>query len=118
MGEELVRVPGIAPFPAMHALKPLQDRNDAAYRRFLQVRPTSAARRASSSTPSGALEPRVVEAIAVGLCTPPVHCIGPLIKSAEVGVKRGGECLGWLDTQPAGSVVFLCFGSLGVFSAT
>jgi hypothetical protein len=36
--------------------------------------------------------------------------------------QRGGghddvpECLTWLDSQPSGSVVFLCFGSLGVFT--
>ncbi|KAK7861299.1 udp-glycosyltransferase 88a1 [Quercus suber] len=26
------------------------------------------------------------------------------------------ECLSWLDSQPSQSVVFLCFGSLGLFS--
>ncbi|KAM0899533.1 hypothetical protein ACQ4PT_021216 [Festuca glaucescens] len=52
-----------------------------------------------------------------GLPTPPVYCIGPLIKSEEVGVKHGEECLSWLDSQPKDSVVFLCFGSLGMFGA-
>jgi hypothetical protein len=41
---------------------------------------------------------------------PKLFCIGPL-----VGEERGGntdhESLNWLDKQPAGSVVFLCFGS-------
>ncbi|XP_037482713.1 UDP-glycosyltransferase 88F5-like [Triticum dicoccoides] len=123
MGEELVRVPGISPFPATHALKPLQDRDDAAYRGFLQVSPDLCRSQGIIINTFRSLEPRAVEAIGAGLCTPPglptppVHCIGPLIKSAEVGVKRGGECLAWLDAQPEGSVVFLCFGSLGVFSA-
>ncbi|THU72242.1 hypothetical protein C4D60_Mb04t10010 [Musa balbisiana] len=27
------------------------------------------------------------------------------------------ECVAWLDEQPRGSVVFLCFGSMGMFSA-
>ncbi|KAF7014666.1 hypothetical protein CFC21_028642 [Triticum aestivum] len=68
-------------------------------------------------------EPRAMDTIVAGLCapsglwTPPVYCIGPLIKSEEVGVKRGDECLAWLDAQPKGSVVFLSFGSLGRFSA-
>ncbi|XP_044971223.1 UDP-glycosyltransferase 88F5-like [Hordeum vulgare subsp. vulgare] len=119
MGEQLVRVPGIAPFPATHAIKPLQDRDDAAYRGFLQVSPDLCRSQGIIVNTFRSLEPRAVEAIVAGLCTPPglptppVHCIGPLIKSAEVG----GECLGWLDAQPEGSVVFLCFGSLGVFSA-
>lgn len=74
------------------------------------------------------LEPKAVKAIMDGLCvpdspTPPLYCIGPLIASDD---RRGGggeggevhdECLSWLDSQPSGSVVFLCFGSLGLFSA-
>ncbi|RLM70308.1 hypothetical protein C2845_PM17G04120 [Panicum miliaceum] len=31
--------------------------------------------------------------------------------------EGGAECLPWLDRQPRASVVFLCFGSLGRFSA-
>ena len=68
-------------------------------------------------------EPRAMDTIVAGLCAPsglwppPGCCIGPLIKSEEVGVKRGDEGLAWLDAQPKGSVVFLSFGSLGRFSA-
>jgi UDP:flavonoid glycosyltransferase YjiC (YdhE family) len=39
-----------------------------------------------------------------------------LVKPEEAGTKRH-ECLAWLDGQPKASVVFLCFGSLGRFSA-
>ncbi|KAF7147561.1 hypothetical protein RHSIM_Rhsim03G0193700 [Rhododendron simsii] len=71
-----------------------------------------------------ALEPRALKAISDGLCvptgvTPPVFCIGPLIASGEDRGGGGGdveECLAWLDTQPSRSVVFLCFGSLGLFT--
>jgi hypothetical protein len=38
------------------------------------------------------------------------------VKPEEAGTKRH-ECLAWLDGQPKASVVFLCFGSLGRFSA-
>lgn len=70
------------------------------------------------------LEPKAVKAISDGLCvpngsTPPVFCIGPLIAS-DKGRGSGGnteECLTWLDSQPSRSVVFLCFGSLGLFTA-
>ncbi|KAJ6364427.1 hypothetical protein OIU76_029391 [Salix suchowensis] len=36
----------------------------------------------------------------------------------SAGTRNGAalECITWLDTQPGGSVVFLCFGSLGLFS--
>uniref|UniRef100_A0A6N2N764 Glycosyltransferase n=1 Tax=Salix viminalis TaxID=40686 RepID=A0A6N2N764_SALVM len=74
------------------------------------------------------LESKVIKAISDGLCvpnnrTPPISCIGPLIVADD---KRGGngkispedvhECLSWLDSQPSQSVVFLCFGSLGLFT--
>jgi hypothetical protein len=125
MGEELVHVPGISPFPASHAVRPLMRRDDAAYRGFLSVTPYLCRSQGIIVNTSISLEPRAVDAIGAGLCTPPglptppVHCIGPLIKSEEVGVnKHGEECLAWLDAQPAkDSVVFLCFGSLGVFGA-
>ncbi|KAK1326152.1 Anthocyanidin 5,3-O-glucosyltransferase [Acorus calamus] len=67
------------------------------------------------------LEPRSLKAISDGLCMPnaappvPVHCIGPLIMSEGRG--GGDDCLKWLDAQPEKSVVFLCFGSLGLLSA-
>ncbi|KAF8025516.1 hypothetical protein BT93_F2371 [Corymbia citriodora subsp. variegata] len=74
-----------------------------------------------------ALEPKAVELIASGVCvpdapTPPVYCIGPLIadESSRAGDSTVGgqqDCLSWLDKQPRKSVVFLCFGSRGRFSA-
>jgi hypothetical protein len=59
------------------------------------------------------------------LPTPPVYYIGHLIADAEgpagEDVNKGDrapedECLSWLDSQPSGSVVYLCFGSRGSFS--
>ncbi|CAL4947556.1 unnamed protein product [Urochloa decumbens] len=67
------------------------------------------------------LEPRATDAIVNGLCTPPgcrtppLHCIGPLLKLGEAGTNRH-ECLAWLDAQPEASVVFLCFGTMGRFN--
>nr|POE81801.1 udp-glycosyltransferase 88a1 [Quercus suber] len=73
------------------------------------------------------LEPKAIQAVSEGLCvpdgpTPPIYCIGPLIakNNERNGTQNEGEavpeCLSWLDTQPSQSVVFLCFGSLGLFS--
>lgn len=65
------------------------------------------------------LEPIAIKAIADGLClpnlpTPPVYCIGPLVAAGGDGSH---ECLTWLHSQPSRSVVYLCFGSLGLFSS-
>nr|XP_020173404.1 anthocyanidin 5,3-O-glucosyltransferase-like [Aegilops tauschii subsp. strangulata] len=116
-------VSGIPSFPATHCFKSLMDHDDAAYRAFLRVSPNLCRSQGIIVNTFRLLEPRAVDAISAGLCTPPdlptppVYCIGPLIKAEEVGVKHDRECLAWLDTQPMASVVFLCFGSRSLFSA-
>ncbi|WVZ70041.1 hypothetical protein U9M48_018745 [Paspalum notatum var. saurae] len=125
MGSDLIHVPGIPPVPATHAVLPLMDRDDPAYDAFLKVAADMCRSRGIIVNTFRSLEPRAVENVAAGLCTPPglptppVYCIGPLIKSEEVVAGKGGgeECLAWLDAQPKDSVVFLCFGSIGRFSA-
>ncbi|KAM0863705.1 hypothetical protein ACQ4PT_044411 [Festuca glaucescens] len=123
LGEELLHVPGITSLPASHTPKPLMDRDDAAYQGFLRASTDLCRSQGIIVNTCRSLEPRALDAVGAGLCTPPglptppVYCIGPLVKQEEVGVKRGAECLAWLDSQPKASVVFLCFGSLGLFSA-
>ncbi|KAJ4806365.1 Glycosyltransferase [Rhynchospora pubera] len=67
------------------------------------------------------LEPKAISALREGLCVPsfdmpPVYSIGPLVtETRENETEERHECLKWLDSQPKGSVVFLCFGSRGGF---
>jgi UDP:flavonoid glycosyltransferase YjiC (YdhE family) len=70
------------------------------------------------------LEPTALKALHDGVCapgrpTPRVYCIEPLVNGGSRGDSGGErhECLAWLDAQPKRSVVFLCFGSMGAFSA-
>lgn len=70
------------------------------------------------------LEERAVKAMLEGKCTPgetspPLYCIGPLVggKNGENRERDRHECLSWLDSKPSRSVLFLCFGSLGLFSS-
>ncbi|GFZ06428.1 UDP-glucosyl transferase 88A1 [Actinidia rufa] len=116
--------PGLPPIPSADMAKPMLDRNDEAYEGFLN---------ASNHLPKSAgiivntfelLEPRAIKTISDGLCvpdepTPPLYCIGPLIAADNRTSGDGGshDCLKWLNSQPSQSVVFLCFGSLGLFSA-
>ncbi|KAI8564904.1 hypothetical protein RHMOL_Rhmol03G0219000 [Rhododendron molle] len=114
--------PNLPPIPAADMPKPMLERNSTEYEcliDFFNHMPKSDGIIVNTFE---ALEPRAVKAISDRLCvpngvTPPVFCIGPLIASSE---DRGGgdveECLTWLDTQPSRSVVFLCFGSLGLFT--
>ncbi|KAK2978017.1 hypothetical protein RJ640_028699 [Escallonia rubra] len=44
--------------------------------------------------------------------TPPLYPVGPII---NLNHKPDDAIMSWLDDQPASSVVFLCFGSMGSF---
>ncbi|KAL0816041.1 hypothetical protein Bca101_072485 [Brassica carinata] len=48
--------------------------------------------------------------------TPPAYSVGPVLHLKNDTDVAQAEILEWLDEQPAGSVVFLCFGSMGGFS--
>ncbi|XP_042500176.1 UDP-glycosyltransferase 88B1-like [Macadamia integrifolia] len=115
-------IPGLPPLLATDMPEPMLDRNKEAYHGFLDM--CSHFRKAAGILVNTfeALEPRAIEAISLGLSvpeklTPPVHYIGPVVVSDKPKNSGGEDCLHWVDSQPSCSVVFLCFGSLGVFSA-
>lgn len=124
----ILDVPGIPPIPKKYVALPLKDRHDVVYREFLE---SSKFMRKSDGIIINSfekLEPRAIQTVNDGQCvpdgsTPPIYCIGPLISDNTqrgVGGGDGGDVhasLKWLDSQPRASVVFLCFGSLGVFSS-
>ncbi|MFX9844930.1 hypothetical protein ABTP16_03370, partial [Acinetobacter baumannii] len=71
-----------------------------------------------------AMEFRAKEALVNNLCvpnspTPPVFLVGPLVGASTTTktTNEQHECLKWLDVQPDKSVIFLCFGRRGLFSA-
>ncbi|KAF8379610.1 hypothetical protein HHK36_029051 [Tetracentron sinense] len=116
-------IPGLPPIPASDMIKPMLDRNDEAYQGFLYFSTALPKSKGIIVNSFESLEPRAIKAISDGLCvpdapTPPVYYVGPLIATENRNGGSGGksECLTWLDSQPSGSVVFLCFGSLGLFS--
>ncbi|XP_018500731.2 UDP-glycosyltransferase 72E1-like [Pyrus x bretschneideri] len=54
----------------------------------------------------------------LGLPAPPVYPIGPLTKEGELvtSALESSKLMTWLDQQPAGSVVYVSFGSGGTLS--
>ncbi|KAL7003510.1 hypothetical protein U1Q18_004664 [Sarracenia purpurea var. burkii] len=119
----LLRIPSLPPIASSDMPKPMLERTSKEYECFVDFcsqMPRSAGIIVNTFE---SLEPKSVKAILDGQCipdgfTPPVFCVGPLISSNDRGA--GGdrhECLTWLDSQPIRSVVFLCFGSRGLFSA-
>ena len=117
LGSERLHTPGIPRIPVE-----VLDRDSLANRYFLSVSEQMYESHGIIVNSFRALEPRATDAIVSGLCTPPgrrtppLHCVGPLMKLDKAGANRH-ECLAWLDAQPDASVVFLCFGTMGRFSA-
>ncbi|KAJ4846408.1 hypothetical protein Tsubulata_006033 [Turnera subulata] len=116
----LLDIPGVPPLPASDMPKPVLNRDDKSYQYFLDFTSRFPESAGIVVNTFEALEPRAVKAITDGLCvrdnrTPPIYCIGPLI-AEDNNKEEVHECLTWLDLQPKQSVVFLCFGSLGLFS--
>ncbi|KAJ0753150.1 putative UDP-glucuronosyl/UDP-glucosyltransferase, UDP-glycosyltransferase family [Helianthus annuus] len=115
----LIHSPGLPPIPSSDMIGPLLDRTTIHYSAFVatcDLFPKSAGIIINTFE---SLEPKAIKAINEGVCvpdgpTPPIYCVGPLVASGGDGLH---ECLNWLDLQPSGSVVYLCFGSLGLFSS-
>ncbi|XP_010245583.1 PREDICTED: UDP-glycosyltransferase 88F5-like [Nelumbo nucifera] len=115
-------IPGVPRIRGSHMGEAVVNRADPAYYEFLDLATHLPKSKGIISNTFESLEPIPIKATADGACiphapTPPVYCIGPLIADGEVTMKSGHECLSWLNAQPSRSVVFLCFGSRGVFSA-
>ena len=60
------------------------------------------------------LEPGLADLVSKVDC-PPVYPVGPLLDQIEADRSGEDRIMKWLDDQPVGSVVFLCFGSRGAF---
>ncbi|XP_020597415.1 UDP-glycosyltransferase 88B1-like, partial [Phalaenopsis equestris] len=119
LGDYLLRFPGLPPIPARDMPLPLLNRDEEAYKAFIFSFSQMTDVDGIIANTFLALEPRPLQAIADGLATPakkapPVYSIGPLIQSQA---EHHHDCFKWLDKQPQQSVGFLCFGSLGAFSA-
>ena len=123
LGDSPLHIPGLQPIPASHMPDQLQDRDDEENEALvfhLERLPKADGIIVNTFEP---LEPRAVRALVDGRCVPgrsmpPVYCIGPMITDrSSQGEEKKQECMKWLDEQPKGSVVFLCFGSRGCFSA-
>ncbi|CAH2052818.1 unnamed protein product [Thlaspi arvense] len=115
----LLTIPGVPPIKGSDMPKPVLNREDEIYDAFIQF---SKQLRKSSGiiiNTFETLENRAIKAIKEELCFRNIYPIGPLIVNGRAGnknVEYADSCLNWLDSQPEQSVVFLCFGSLGLFT--
>ncbi|CAA0817114.1 UDP-glycosyltransferase 88A1 [Striga hermonthica] len=124
---DFVEVPGCPPIYSSYFPPDMLFRRSPTYQHFLST--ANNMRRSAGIVVNSfdALESRAKEALVSGACvpgggpTPPAYLVGPLVVKAAAGGGGSGsdrhECLQWLDAQPCQSVVFLCFGRRGLFSA-
>ncbi|XP_031504614.1 UDP-glycosyltransferase 88A1-like [Nymphaea colorata] len=117
--DKLVHVPGIPPLSPSDLPHSLRF-HVGSYEWFLKVSTQFARAQGIIINTFDALQPHTLRALADGLCVPDgpgplVYAIGPLVIPPEK-VLQPPDCLRWLDSQPDHSVVFLCFGSLGLLS--
>lgn len=121
MADTKISFPGLPDIPAYNIPLPLLDRDDETYKGFMYHFSRIPMVKGILVNSFESLEPRALAALRAGLSVPgkiipPIYCIGPLIREGDNRAGPRHECFQWLDNQPHGSVVFLCFGSLGVFS--
>ncbi|KAI4324972.1 hypothetical protein MLD38_030411 [Melastoma candidum] len=113
-----LHIPGLPPMVSLDFPGPCRDRNDMAYQYLLESSPEMSSSAGVIINIFYTLEHRALDAVKKGECRPgkqiPTFCVGPLVSSND-GVNGAEECQTWLDCQPTGSAVFLCFGSMGVF---
>ncbi|XP_043694292.1 hydroquinone glucosyltransferase-like [Telopea speciosissima] len=115
---EPVSIPGCLPIHGRDFLEPAQDRTDEAYKLLLYHSKRYKLAEGIMLNTFMDLEPRAIKVLKEGEFPgiPPVYPVGPLIQNGSSDGASESECLKWLDDQPHGSVLFVCFGSGGALS--
>ncbi|KAK7258530.1 hypothetical protein RIF29_24110 [Crotalaria pallida] len=115
---EPVKIPGCIPVHGKDFLDPVQDRKNEGYKWVLHH--ANRYREADGIMENSflELEPGAIKELQkVEPGKPPVYPVGPLVNMESTINESGSECLRWLDEQPHGSVLFVCFGSGGTLSS-
>ena len=117
----IIDLPGIPKIPSKELPPAISDRSHRVYQYFVDTAKLMIKSAGLIINTFEFLERKALQAIQEGKCgapdepVPPLFCVGPLLTTSES--KSEHECLTWLDSQPTRSVLFLCFGSMGVFNS-
>lgn len=115
--QEPVRIPGCVPIPGKELLDPVQDRQNDAYKWLLHHTKRYRLAEAIIVNSFKELEPGAISfLVEKEPGKPAVYPVGPLVNMEPSNNADGAGCLKWLDEQPHGSVLFVCFGSGGTLS--
>lgn len=119
---EPVRLPGCVPIPGPDIIPPLHDRSGPGFQGIVHLAERCREVDTILVNTFDAVEPEVAKLLRQPEPgRPPVYPIGPLIltnadSNAAPQAIPHAACLDWLDRQPAGSVIFVSFGSAGTLS--
>ncbi|XVF10440.1 hypothetical protein REPUB_Repub07fG0183200 [Reevesia pubescens] len=115
---EPIKLPGCVPLYGRDIADPLQHRSDFAYQETLQQCKRFHLAAGIIVNSFMDLEKGAFEALMEGgRGLPPVYPVGPLIQTISTINEDGSyDCLSWLNEQPRGSVLYVCFGSGGTLS--
>ncbi|TVU39012.1 hypothetical protein EJB05_12413, partial [Eragrostis curvula] len=111
--EGAMHVPGLPPVPPSCLPDPVMDKKNPNYTWFVYHGRRFAEADGIIVNTAADLEQSVLTAIADGLSS----CTGGPVIPFNPTPEQPHECVQWLDTQPPASVVLLCFGSAGYFTA-
>ncbi|KAK2654006.1 hypothetical protein Ddye_013862 [Dipteronia dyeriana] len=121
-----LNLPDFPPIPLSHMPVPILFRNNPECLYFIECAANLKKSAGIIVNSFESLEQKAVKLLSSsssreGFCipdstVPPVYCIGPLTTTTSQTGANMHECMTWLDTQPSRSVVFLCFGSMGLLS--
>ncbi|KAJ1429517.1 UDP-glycosyltransferase family, conserved site [Sesbania bispinosa] len=114
---EPINIPGCIPLHGKDLLDPLQDRNNDAYKLILHHSNRCRLAQGVLVNTFSELEPEAIMSLQKDEPgKPPVYPVGPLVNEDCAQTGDGDQILRWLDEQPRGSVIFVCFGSGGTLS--
>uniref|UniRef100_A0ACD5TQE0 Uncharacterized protein n=1 Tax=Avena sativa TaxID=4498 RepID=A0ACD5TQE0_AVESA len=110
-----LELPGLSAVPRSALPDTMLDKKNPTYSWFLYTGRRYMEANGIIVNTAAELEPGVLAGIAASATAVTVYPIGPVLAltPADAEAAQPHECLRWLDSQPGGSVLFLCFGSKG-----
>lgn len=122
--DDSVKVPGLPAIPASDFPDPMQDKSVPYYQLFLRnsyrmFKADGILINTFQDLESGSIQALINGELLPsvdGISMPTIYTVGPIISSPESDDGDRSACLEWLDNQPASSVLFVSFGSLGFLS--
>ncbi|OEL17382.1 Hydroquinone glucosyltransferase [Dichanthelium oligosanthes] len=116
---EPLRLPGCVPLRGADILDTIQDRSNPAYALMVEAARHFVLAHGFVVNTFDGMEHDTIAAFQELLdkgVYPPVYPVGPFVRPCSDDAAAQHGCLRWLDDQPDGSVLYVCFGSGGMLS--